>query len=47
VLKVIDAVAWIANGIVAAIIVYGASTGYANANSLRPVCAHQEDATRL
>jgi hypothetical protein len=44
VLKVIDIVAWIANGIVAAVIVYGASTGYAEANPLKPVCAHEEDA---
>ncbi len=44
VLKVIDTAAWIAAGIVAAAIAYGASTGYAEANALRPVCAHEEDA---
>jgi hypothetical protein len=47
VLKVIDAVALIANGIVAVAIVYGASTSYANANALRPVCAHEEDADEV
>ena len=46
-LKVIDAVALIANGIVAVAIVYGASTSYANANALRPVCAHEEDADEV
>jgi hypothetical protein len=47
VLKVIDIVAWIANAVVAAVIVYGASTGYADAHALKPACAHEEDALEV
>ena len=43
-LKLIDTASWIATGIVVAAIAYGASTGYAEANTLKAVCAHEEDA---
>jgi hypothetical protein len=43
-LKVIDTASWIATGIVAAAIACGASTGNAEANALKAVCAHEEDA---
>ena len=46
-MKVIDIVAWIANGVVAAVIVYSTSTGYADAHALKPVCAHEEDALEV
>jgi hypothetical protein len=44
---VIDIVAGIANAVVAAVIVYGASTGYADAHALKPVCGHEEDALEV